>query len=300
MPWIVAVGGFVVSLWVSYQLFPFESGESGSMAFNRLVVTAIGSTIAGIAARQIHARRGTRRDTRPRGQSSNADVESGLPADWTVALAAIGLSSSEVRDTVERAFDPSRGAVFPNREDVFRAFWLTPLSEVRVVILGQDPYPTRGDADGLAYSTRAGTPPRYSLGRIFDNLEADPRVAFARPPASGDLSHWAISGVLLLNTSLTVREGLPGSDVELWARFTRAVLRAIASRRQPVVFMLWGDDANRIANSVDIPSHHKLLRSTHPRREQPSFYPRFADTRPFSAANDFLVQAGRSAVDWRL
>lgn len=306
MSWFVSIGGFLASLWLSYQFFPFRGDESGSVSLSRFVVTGVGTTLAIVVAVQLSRRRtlaatdsgGDEHRSQDRQPQPSGD-QGRLPADWSIALANNGFDPSDVVELVGRAYGAGRGAVFPDRKDVFRAFALTPLADVRVVIIGQDPYPTRGEADGLAFSVQRGGSMRRSLRRVLDNIEADPLVHFARP-ANGDLTRWAQQGVLLLNSALTVREGAAGSDLAIWSRFTRTVLDVVGQKVEPVVFMLWGDHANELVDQVRPPSRHLLLRSTHPRREEASTYPRFADTRPFSTANDFLVGAHRGAVDWSL
>lgn len=308
MSWVVTIGGFLASLWLSYLIFPFRGDEPGSTGFSRFVVTGIGTAIAAAIAFQIDKRRtavaaeeavaadlATRSERPPR----DTRLRVHLPADWSRALEESGVTPSDVQDILARAY-AAPGTVFPDPSAVFRAFDLTPLADVRVVIVGQDPYPTRSEADGLAFSVRQGAPARYSLRRIFDNLIADPRVTFDLPSSGGDLSNWARNGVLLLNASLTVREGQAGSDATIWSHFTASALQVVAQKAEPVVFMLWGDKANELVDRVGVLSHHKVLRSTHPRREEESAYPRFADTRQFSVANDFLLQTGRGSVDWRL
>ena len=197
-------------------------------------------------------------------------------------------------------FRSSHGETLPDRQQVFRALALTPLKGVKVVVLGQDPYPSRGHADGLAFSVRPGTPVPHSLKRVFSNLESDGALNFSRPHG-GDLSQWARQGVLLLNAALTVGADAPTSHSDFWRTFTLRILEVVNEKADPVVFLLWGDAANELADAVPInESRHRLIRSTHPRIEMSSRYPRFADTRPFSETNQFLRFHGRDEVDWGL
>lgn len=224
-----------------------------------------------------------------------------VPADWMAAIAQRGLSRVEIAQTLDAVYGRANSAGFvrPDRRDVFRALQLTPLDKVRVVILGQDPYPTPGEADGLAFSVPRGYPIPHSLSRIFSNLESDRELGF-RPPPAGNLSAWAERGVLLLNTALTFEDGGP-IHRSRWEPFTRRVLAAVNESPHPTVFMLWGDEANSLANEVPLnPAQHLLLRSTHPRQETATRYPRFADTRHFSEANEFLRARGRGTIDWTL
>lgn len=225
-----------------------------------------------------------------------------LPREWARGLAArTGLNDADVQAIVARAYTTrQQGATLPDRRHVFRAFEYTYPHEVKVVILGQDPYPRRGDADGLAFSVPAGVAIPRSLTRIFDNLEADGAVSFTRP-RDGDLSRWARQGVLLLNSALTVREGEPGSHRDYWRDLTRGVLEVLNKRGEPIAFLLWGTEASAIADAVHIDEGiHRVIRSPHPGRDERAGYPRFADTHPFSAANSFLRSRGRGEVDWRL
>lgn len=170
---------------------------------------------------------------------------------------------------------------------------------MQVVIVGQDPYLDAGKANGLAFSVRRGVPVPYSLSRIFDNLEKDTFIHFDRPD-HGDLRAWARQGVLLLNSSLTVSADGSKHSRE-WASFVEAVLSVVNESAGPTVFLLWGDDANDLADRVGIDENrHLLVRSTHPRREQGSRYSRFSDTNPFSAANQFLIPRWRGPIDWNL
>jgi uracil-DNA glycosylase len=224
-----------------------------------------------------------------------------LPRDWANELEKKGFDSAKLRHKLDRLYDAAHsGAVLPPRNLVFRAFTLTPLSAVKVVIVGMDPYPKSGRADGLAFSVKPGRSIPHSLGRVFANLSADTAARFVTP-SQGDLTAWASQGVLLLNAALTVCEGIPGSHQRDWASFTQAALEIVNESAQPTVFLMWGDHANALADAVPIDeSKHLVIRSTHPRREESSVYPRFASTRPFSQANRFLFSRGRREVDWRL
>lgn len=185
--------------------------------------------------------------------------------------------------------------VYPPRDDVFRALELTPFRAVRCVLLGQDPYHGPGQAHGLAFSVRPGTPTPPSLRNLFRELHDD---AGAPIPESGTLVPWARQGVLLLNTVLTVREGDPGSHAGRgWEEFTDAVLRRVTAKRSRVVFLLLGNHARRKARAVDL-SGHAVLEAPHP--SPLSARRGFFGSRVFSRANALLVDAGRAPVDWRL
>ncbi|QDZ08786.1 uracil-DNA glycosylase [Sphingomonas panacisoli] len=185
--------------------------------------------------------------------------------------------------------------IFPQGSDWFRALDLTPLDDVRVVILGQDPYHGEGQAHGLCFSVRPGTRTPPSLVNIYKEMEADLGI----PPARhGFLEHWAEQGVLLLNAVLTVQMGLAASHQGRgWERFTDAVIRLVNAREKPVVFMLWGSHAQKKAAFVDA-GRHLVLRSPHP--SPLSAHTGFFGTKPFSKANAFLVAQGEKPIDWAL
>lgn len=185
--------------------------------------------------------------------------------------------------------------IFPKGAEYFRALDLTPLEEVRVVILGQDPYHGEGQAHGLCFSVQPGvrTPP--SLVNIYKEMQADLGI----PPARhGFLEHWARQGVLLLNSVLTVEMGRAASHQgKGWERFTDAVIRTVNEQEKPVVFILWGSYAQKKAAFVDR-DRHLVLRSPHP--SPLSAHNGFFGTRPFSKANEFLEKHGRKPIDWAL
>lgn len=217
-----------------------------------------------------------------------------LPPDWR---SAIGQPGDETRtdlliDFVRQARLTS--IVHPDEADTFRAFHSTPFASVRVVILGQDPYPTPGHAHGLAFSVRPGVKIPASLRNIFKELDSDLGI----PPAShGCLDAWAAQGVLLLNTVLTVESGKSGSHRKKgWESFTDAAIQSIANGRRPVAFWLWGQDAR--AKRSMIPDHHLVMESPHP--SPLSARTGFFGSRPFSKTNEWLLQHGASAVEWQL
>lgn len=185
--------------------------------------------------------------------------------------------------------------VFPRGGEYFRAMDLTPLDEVKVVILGQDPYHGPGQAHGLCFSVQPGvrTPP--SLVNIYKELKADLGI---EPARHGFLEHWARQGVLLLNSVLTVEMGKAASHQgKGWEKFTDAVIRLVNERPDPVVFMLWGAYAQRKAAFVDA-SRHLVLKAAHP--SPLSAHNGFLGCRHFSRANAFLTEKGRGAIDWAL
>ncbi len=186
-------------------------------------------------------------------------------------------------------------AVYPPADEVFAALHLTPYASVRVVILGQDPYHGPGQAHGLAFSVRPPTPPPPSLKNMFIELESDLGIV---PPGHGSLEHWARQGVLLLNTSLTVRARNAGSHQKRgWERFTDEIIRAVAAKPEPVVFLLWGSAA-RSKKKLLADTPHIVIESPHP--SPLSAHRGFFGSRPFSGANEALVSNDRQPIDWTL
>ena len=193
------------------------------------------------------------------------------------------------------AEERARGPVFPAPDEVFAALHLTPYSAVKVLILGQDPYHGPGQAHGLCFSVRRGVPAPPSLQNIFVELESD--LGFP-PPSHGCLDAWAEQGVLLLNATLTVRARQAASHQgKGWERFTDAVLRAVNDKPERVVFILWGASARKKRGLVDT-SRHVVIESPHP--SPLSARNGFFGSRPFSRANEALVEAGRHPVDWQI
>ncbi|MEO5679435.1 MAG: uracil-DNA glycosylase [Acidimicrobiales bacterium] len=185
--------------------------------------------------------------------------------------------------------------VYPCEGEVFAALHLTPRRGTKVVILGQDPYHGPGQAHGLAFSVMPGVPAPPSLRNIFSELEADLGVP---RPSNGSLEPWARQGVLLLNTTLTVRGGAAASHQRRgWERFTDEVIKAVNAKPERVVFVLWGAAARRKRALVD-QDRHVVLESAHP--SPLSATGGFFGSRPFSRANAALAAVGREPVDWRL
>jgi uracil-DNA glycosylase len=189
--------------------------------------------------------------------------------------------------------------VFPKGNEWFRALDLTALEDVRVVILGQDPYHGEGQAHGLCFSVQPGVRPPPSLVNIYKEMVSD----LGTPPARhGFLEHWAQQGVLLLNAVLTVQMGMAASHRGRgWETFTDAVIRLINARAEPVVFMLWGSYAQKKAafvDSVDRGGRHLVLKAAHP--SPLSAHAGFFGCKHFSKANAFLESHGQKPIDWAL
>lgn len=189
-----------------------------------------------------------------------------------------------------------RTKVFPPAGLVMNAFKLTPLPDVKVVILGQDPYHNDGQAHGLSFSVPGGIALPPSLKNIFKELQDD--IAGFTVPRSGDLSSWAKQGVLLLNATLTVQAHLAGSHQKKgWEIFTDSIIHAISERCEHVVFLLWGSYAQQKSALIDT-RKHLVLKSVHP--SPLSAHRGFFGSKHFSKANQYLKEHGKTPIDWRL
>ncbi|OYW17421.1 MAG: uracil-DNA glycosylase [Sphingobacteriales bacterium 12-47-4] len=183
--------------------------------------------------------------------------------------------------------------IYPPGSRIFHAFDQTPIDQLKVVILGQDPYHGAGQAHGLSFSVPNGVPPPPSLINIFKEIQTDIGVD---PPRHGNLEHWAKQGVLLLNASLTVRAGEPMSHSKIgWAVFTDTVIKTISEKKKHVVFMLWGKFAREKKILIDT-SKHLVLESAHP--SPLSAHNGFFGSRHFSKANEYLVKNRIEPIDW--
>lgn len=193
------------------------------------------------------------------------------------------------------ATERQRATVYPPPEEVFAALHLTPYAETRVLILGQDPYHGPRQAHGLCFSVRRGVEIPPSLANIYKELESDLGIP---PPDHGCLEAWAVQGVLLLNTTLTVRAGRAASHAGRgWETFTDEVIRAVSAKPHPVVFILWGSHARKKKALIDT-ARHTIIESAHP--SPLSAHNGFFGSRPFSRTNAALVAAGLDPIDWRL
>lgn len=193
------------------------------------------------------------------------------------------------------ADERSHHDVYPPESEVFAALHLTPLAQVKVLILGQDPYHGPGQAHGLCFSVRPGTPIPPSLRNIFTELHTDLGI---EAPDDGDLTPWARQGVLLLNATLTVRAHQAASHRgQGWEMFTDQVIRAVDRRPDAVVFILWGNSARAKSQLIDT-TRHVVIESPHP--SPLSAHRGFFGSRPFTRANAALTAAGRDPVRWQL
>jgi uracil-DNA glycosylase len=181
--------------------------------------------------------------------------------------------------------------VLPPREITFRAFELCPIEKTKVIISGQDPYPTRGNANGLAFSVYKGQKIPKSLNNIFTELVADIGCPV---PLHGDLTSWAEQGVLLANAALSTEVGVARAHKKHWKEFTQSWVKEYGQRAEPIVWILWGDDAKEYIPLIG--KHHKIISSVHP--SPLSAYKGFYGSKPFSKANDYLVELGHEKIDW--
>ena len=188
-----------------------------------------------------------------------------------------------------------KARVFPSEERVFKALELTPFEKVKVVILGQDPYHGEGQAQGLAFSVPAGFKFPPSLRNIFKELKSDLDVAI---PDDGDLTEWAERGVLLLNTTLTVREKEPASHAKQgWEELTDLMIKELSEKHDNLVFILWGAHAHGKSDLIDN-EKHLVLEAAHP--SPFSAHRGFFDSKPFSKTNEYLSSLGKEKIDWSL
>jgi len=184
--------------------------------------------------------------------------------------------------------------IFPKPENIFKAFWLTPFSKVKVVILGQDPYHGDGQAHGLCFSVPSGVPIPPSLKNIYKEIESD--LGTKKDYNSGNLEPWAEQGVFLLNAILTVLAHTPASHRNKgWENFTDQVIKTISDKRKNVVFILWGNYARSKKNLID-PKKHFILEAPHP--SPLSAYSGFFGCKHFSKANEYLISTGQKAITW--
>ncbi|WP_281980432.1 uracil-DNA glycosylase [Tenacibaculum mesophilum] len=188
----------------------------------------------------------------------------------------------------------SKHRCYPKGSDIFAAFDFCSLDDLKVVILGQDPYHGVGQANGLCFSVHDGVAHPPSLINIFKEIEKDVNIPY---PKSGDLSRWAKQGVLLLNATLTVRAGEAGSHQKQgWEQFTDAVIEKISEEKEDVVFLLWGGFAKKKAKLIDKKKHH-ILTSGHPSPLSANRGYWFGN-KHFSKTNDFLQSIGSQTIQW--
>jgi len=216
-----------------------------------------------------------------------------LQNDWKIMLKS-EWSADYFKELSKRVYDVYQTElIFPPLGNLFEAFNLSSFEHTRVIILGQDPYHGMGQAHGLSFSVPVGAPLPPSLKNMYKELFND--LGLMR--SQGDLSDWAKQGVLLLNTALTVRSGEAGSHAKLgWMNFTKAVLNALNLQDKPIVFLLWGNQAQQFASMIDS-KKHAVIKSAHPSPLSANRGGWFG-TKPFSQTNDFLISQGSEPIQW--
>lgn len=215
--------------------------------------------------------------------------------DWDKILFPLINSDlySSIREFLKKEY--STHVIYPPMHDIFNAFKYTPYSEVKVVILGQDPYHGEGQAHGLCFSVQEGVTPPPSLVNIYKELHNDLGINI---PNGGCLTKWAKQGVMLLNTTLTVRASQANSHSKCgWQEFTDEVIKILAKREKPMVFLLWGANARSKKKFIDT-KKHLVLESVHP--SPLSAYNGFFGCKHFSKTNEFLKKHGQTPIDWTL
>lgn len=186
-------------------------------------------------------------------------------------------------------------AIYPNMYDIFNALHYTDYKDVKVVILGQDPYHGPNQAHGLSFSVKPGVPAPPSLTNIYKELNSDIGCYI---PNNGYLKKWADQGVMLLNTVLTVRAGEANSHKGIgWEHFTDKVISLLNDREEPIVFILWGKNAQSKVDIINNPKHY-IIKSVHP--SPLSVHRGFFGSKPFSKTNKFLISIGKKPIDWQI
>ena len=215
--------------------------------------------------------------------------------DWQQPL-EVEFKKPYYKDLYKKVLEEYRSRqIFPNPDDIFNAFHLTPLKDVKVVILGQDPYHNDGQAHGLCFSVKPDVEVPPSLVNIYKELQDD---LGCRIPNNGYLVKWAKQGVLMLNTVLTVRAHQANSHRGIgWEQFTDAVIRAVDAQDRPIVFLLWGRPAQMKKSMLHNPKH-LILEAPHP--SPLSAYRGFFGCKHFSQANEFLKEHGIEPIDWQI
>ena len=215
--------------------------------------------------------------------------------DWNEVLSDLteGENYKKIRKFLIEEY--SNHYVYPPMDLIFNAFKLTPYNKVKAVILGQDPYHEYGQAHGLCFSVTEGTPLPPSLKNIYKELKSDLGVDNG---LIGDLTPWAKQGVLLLNATLTVRDGQANSHAKCgWGEFTDEVIRLLSAREKPMVFILWGGNARAKKQLIDTKKHF-IVESAHPSPLSASYG--FFGSKPFSKTNGYLKSIGETPIDWSL
>ena len=215
--------------------------------------------------------------------------------DWDEILKPLidGENYQKIREFLKKEYFSA--TVFPPMDEIFNAFVYTPYSAVKAVILGQDPYHEVGQAHGLCFSVKDGIKLPPSLKNIYKEIKSDVGIDNGN---KGTLTNWAKQGILLLNATLTVREGVANSHAKCgWTEFTDGVIKLLSKRNDPIVFILWGGNARAKKSLIDT-SKHFIIESAHP--SPLSAHNGFFGSKPFSKTNDILLSLGKTPIDWRV
>jgi len=203
------------------------------------------------------------------------------------------LNYIKIHDFLKQEYNSN--IVYPEKNDIFNCFKYTPYDKIKAVIIGQDPYHGDGQAHGLCFSVKNGITKPPSLKNIFKELHSDLNINI---PENGELTKWAKNGVLLLNSSLTVKANIANSHSKCgWEWFTDEVIKLVNIREKPVVFILWGNNARSKKKYIDSNKHY-IIESAHP--SPLSCFNGFFGSKPFSKANDFLISNNQEKIDWSL
>ena len=218
-----------------------------------------------------------------------------LGGGWDELLAPLFSDERYAKIREFLKYEYSHNIIYPDMHDLYNCFRYTPLDNIKAVILGQDPYHEPDQAHGLCFSVKKGVKLPPSLVNIYKKIEDDLGIT---EPNCGDLTKWANEGILLLNTTLTVREHAANSHSKCgWAWFTDSVIKLISENTQNVVFILWGGNARSKAPLIDETKHFKI-QSAHP--SPLSAYNGFFGSKPFSKTNGYLKSVGKEPIDWDL
>ncbi len=218
-----------------------------------------------------------------------------INTDWLTFLKE-EFNNKSFREIQEKLkIEQAQQNIFPKHDDIFNAFNSTPLKEVKVIILGQDPYHGKGQAHGLSFSVPNNTKIPPSLRNIFKELKTDLNLT---TPKSGNLEKWTTQGVLLLNSTLTVREKEAGSHQKIgWENFTDSIITKLSKEKSNLVFLLWGAFAQKKATLIDTNKHH-ILTAAHP--SPFSAYRGFFGCKHFSKTNKILIKNNQKPINWKL
>lgn len=226
----------------------------------------------------------------------NLNISPKIEASWLIALSEDFEKPYFASIKSFLLKEKNKGEViYPSGPLIFNAFNLTPYNEVKVIILGQDPYHGAGQAHGLCFSVQDNVPQPPSLVNIFKELKSDLGI---NPPQQGNLEKWAKQGVLLLNAFLTVRANQPASHSKIgWEQFTDSVIKKLSEEKDGLIFILWGKFAQQKENLID-PHKHHILKAAHP--SPFSAYNGFFGCKHFSKTNNILANKGKKEIDWNL